>query len=85
MLLVVNNDSTRRVRNGDSELLAKCDDVSYYKECGWYCLAGWQGKKRLLHLHFDSAEEREWFADPKGAAERYGGRDAWYNRKVHGR
>jgi len=70
MLLVANNDSTRQARHGDREILAQCDDVSYYKECGWYCLTGWQGKKRVLHLHFNSAEDRDWFVDPKAEMER---------------
>ena len=80
MLLVANNDPSNKPKTNDQELLAQCDDVTLYKECGWYCLIGYKGQKRLLNLHFNSERERDFFVNPRAAAERYYGKDGKYGR-----
>jgi hypothetical protein len=71
-ILTTNNDSTSKGTQGDIEKLKECDDVHYYKECGWFCVAGWKkdsfgNPKRVVHAHFNSQEEFEYMKDPSAA------------------
>lgn len=54
MILTVNNAPTSQPT---PELIAKlksCDEVSTYREAGWFCAAGYVNGNRIVHLHFGS-------------------------------
>jgi hypothetical protein len=68
-ILTTNNDPTSKGARADIEKLKECDDVQYYMECGWFCVAGWKkdsfGRhKRIVHAHFSSKDEFENMKDP---------------------
>lgn len=46
-------------------ILAVCDDVHTYDECGWACLIGYQNGRRVLHVHFKSRDERHAVLHPE--------------------
>jgi hypothetical protein len=37
----------------------ECDDVKTFNECGWFCVVGYKGNKRLVYAHCNSLEEYE--------------------------
>lgn len=53
-MLTTNNDSTKRLEQGDIRKLADCDTVMGYSECGWYCLLGHKDGRRVVHAHAES-------------------------------
>ncbi|RWL22522.1 MAG: hypothetical protein EOR63_32305 [Mesorhizobium sp.] len=59
MLVTFNNDPTKLFKQSDLKLLAECDDVRPYQECGWYCVAGYKGQRRVVHAHFSSKDDYE--------------------------
>lgn len=67
-ILAFNNDTTRRGTMADIALLKECDDVRTYRECGWFCVAGWKDDKRLVHAHFNSEEEYRAMRSPVPAS-----------------
>lgn len=59
-ILTGNNDPTRKFSGNDADLLrSECDDIRTYTECGWFCVVGYKGDKRLVHAHCNSREEYE--------------------------
>ena len=59
-ILTVNNDPTQRFSSKHVDLLRnQCDDVRTYMECGWFCVIGYKGDKRLVHAHCNNREEYE--------------------------
>lgn len=60
MLLTTSNDTSERLnRNHVSLLRNECDDVKTFSECGWFCVVGYKGSKRLVYAHCNSFEEYE--------------------------
>lgn len=59
-ILTTNNDPTRRLSSKHVDLLRnQCDDVRTYMECGWFCVVGYKGDKRLVHAPCNNREEYE--------------------------
>jgi hypothetical protein len=60
MLLTPNNDPTEKFSSRHVSLLRdECDDIKTYRECGWFCVLGYKGEKRLVHAHCNSEEDYE--------------------------
>jgi hypothetical protein len=58
MVLTTNNDPTQRFTFEDArKLKEECDRTYTYSECGWFCVAGYKGDRRLVHAHCNSREE----------------------------
>lgn len=60
MLLTTSNDTSQRLNHSHVSLLRnECDDVKTFSECGWFCVVGYKGNKRLVYAHCNSLEEYE--------------------------
>ncbi len=57
MLITANNDPSQRLQAGDIELLAECERVHAYPECGYYCVIGHKDGRRVVHAHAHSRDE----------------------------
>lgn len=66
MLITANNDPSRALQGRDIDLLASCDDVVTYRECGWYCVIGYRERVRLVHAHAGSRDEAVAMAADRG-------------------
>jgi hypothetical protein len=60
MLITTSNDTSERLNHSHVSLLRnECDDVKTFTECGWFCVTGYKGNKRLVYAHCNSFEEYE--------------------------
>ncbi len=60
MLLTTSNDTSERLNRSHVSLLRnECDDVKTFTECGWFCVTGYKGSKRLVYAHCNNFEEYE--------------------------
>jgi hypothetical protein len=60
MLITTSNDTSERLNHSHVSLLRnECDDVKTFTECGWFCVTGYKGNKRLVYAHCNNFEEYE--------------------------
>lgn len=59
-IITYNNDPSEKFTAAHARLLrTECDDVKTYMECGWFCVLGYKGSKRLVHAHCNSQQDYE--------------------------
>lgn len=56
-MLTVNNDPTGRFEGRHIEILAGCDEVRDYEECGWFCILGYKDGRRVVHVHANRRDD----------------------------
>jgi hypothetical protein len=60
MLITTSNDTSERLKQSHVSLLRnECDDVKTFTECGWFCVIGYKGDKRLVYAHCNSSKDYE--------------------------
>jgi len=65
VILIKNNDPTTKGSAATIAALAECDDVHRYTECGFFCVLGYKGNRRVVHAHFNSEEEYNRLKNPR--------------------
>jgi hypothetical protein len=70
-LIIANNDPTERGTAKHIEMLKQCDDVTTYTECGWFCVLGYKGDKRIVHVHFNNQAEYDELRNPQRGSWQY--------------
>jgi len=51
-ILTAASDRSQRLEHHHISILAECDEVFTFSECGWDLVTGYKGGRRLAYCHF---------------------------------